>query len=540
MAGGRLDFLGFDDGTRDVPELVRRTVGDERIAQRSPITPDGLTNEQIEQLGESFNRNWTARRKPAPPSFSVSATYGDEVKLLGRGLGFLFGGVWKNSFDAQQQDEISYDLDEGGVFKLRTDYDVRTWTRKAQLSGVASLAYRIDTNAAVYLRTLYNRGADDEYRTYQGPNSDTGALLRDTRLRFLARSIWTSNLAVAQTLPGLWNSSLDWHVTYSQATMDEPDRREYEYEWRPDEEGTGGAWELSVRSPSAGFTRMYGALDEQERGLSLEWTTPLRLGGGEAKARVGIQKSRKHRDVAYRRFGFVRPSSGSWDRTLPPESLMVAERIGGTTRDFRLTELTHTTDAYTAGLRVDAVYFIWDGPLLPRLRILAGSRIEAWEQTAETFDPFSPDGVVIPARLKERDLLPCLNLTYALTPAINLRGAWSHTISRPDLRELTPFELSQFESGWVMQGNPELRRARLHNFDLRAESFSGAQDMWAASLFYKRFYDPIERTLRIVGGSLHEVPFNGEGGDLIGSELEARSGLGRLAHGLRNLSLAGT
>jgi len=537
-AGGSLDFLGADDGTRDIPDVVLRTVGDTRISPKGISNPNGLTADQIADLGRAFNKIWTARQRTAAPNYGLSLTYGQEVKLFGQPLGFLAGGTLKNSLDAQQHEERTYNLDEG-AFTLRTAYDVHTWTRKTGLSGLTSLAYRPSANAAVHLRSLYNRAADDEFRTYQGPNNDTGALMRDTRLRFLARCIWSTTLAVDQTLPRLGGSSLNWRITYSRASMDEPDRREYEYEWRPGEEGPGGAWELSVRSPSAGFTRMYGALNERERGFSVEWSTPLRMPAGDGRVRVGYDTSRKNRDVAYRRFGFVRPTGGNWDATLPPESLMVDARIGGTVRDFRLTELTRATDAYTAGLRISAPYLIWDSPLLPRLRGLAGLRVEAWKQTAETFDPFSPNGVVIPARLKERDLLPCLNLTYALRPSTNLRAAWSRTISRPDLRELTPFELSQYESGWVMQGNPELRRAWLQNFDLRAESYFAAEEMWAASLFFKTFKDPIERTLRIVGGALHEVPFNGEGGRLYGSEVEVRLGLRRLTPRLRSISLAG-
>jgi hypothetical protein len=536
--GGKLDFLGVDDGTRDIPDLVRATVGDQRVSPKGIGSPNGLTPDQIETLGRSFNKNWTARQQTAPPNYGVSAAYGSEVKLLGREVGFLLGGTLKGSRDAQEHDENAFNEDEGQLVP-RTTYDVRTWTRKVGLNGLASVSCRPGENLAVHLRTIYNRAADDEYRTYEGQNNDSGALLRDTRLRFLSRSIWASTVAVDQTLPRLGQSTLNWRVTYSVATMDEPDRREYQYEWRIGEEGEGGAWELSARSPSMGFTRMYGALDEQERGFAVEWSMPLRWMAREARARIGYQTSRKRRDVAYRRFAFVRPSGGGWDATLPPDSLMVDERIGGTVRDFRLTELTRATDAYTAGLRTDAPYLIWDGPLLPRLRALAGVRVESWLQEARTFDPFSPDGVVIPARLEERDALPCLNLTYALTPAANLRAAWSRTISRPDLRELTPFALSQYESGWVMQGNPDLRRASLQNFDLRAERYFEGEEMLAASLFYKLFRDPIERTLRVVGGGLNEVPFNGEGGRLYGSELEARLSLGRLTPGLRDLALAG-
>lgn len=536
--GGKLDFLGLDDGTRDMPELVRTLAGEERVVPRGVGSEAGFTRDEIAAMGEAFNKVWTAQQESPPPGYGLNAAYGDEWKLLGNSLGFLLGGVFRNSFRQNRHQESTYDLGANGLLEPRTQYDVQTSEMRVQLSGLANLAYRIGENTRLRLSTLYNHAAEDEYRFYEGLNEDHGARLRDTRLRFLARSMWASNLSGQHGMPRLGGSTLDWRISYSTAAMDEPDRREYEYEWRPDEEGEGGSWELSVRSASMGFTRMYGALDERERGFSAEWGLPLRLWAGDARLRAGFQESHRDREVGYRRFGFS-PPVGGWDHSLPPESLMVDARIGGTTREFRLIELTRATDAYTAHFDARAPYFIFDGALLPRLRLLTGFRVESWSQVVETFDPFVPGESAIPARLEERDVLPCANLTYALTPETNLRAAFSRTISRPDLRELTPFELSQYESGWVMQGNPELKRARLNNYDVRVESFFGDAELFALSLFYKKFYDPIELTLRLAGAALRQVPENGEGGHLYGAEVESRLRLGRLWPRLSSYTLVG-
>jgi len=537
--GGKWDFLGMDDGTRALPELAQELAGDQRVAPGGVGSETGFTRDQIAAMGRTFNKIWTATRRTPPPDYGISAAYGDEFLLLGRPLGFLFGGVFRNAFRQDRHEENTYDPDEGGALSPRTHYDVCTSQMKAQLSGLANLAYRVGENTRVRLSTLYNRAAEDEYRFYEGPNEDHGARLRDTRLRFLARSIWASSLSADHALPRLGGSTIEWRITHSAATMDEPDRREYEYEWRPDEEGEGGRWELSVRSASMGFTRMYGELDERERGFAVEWVLPFRLHGGDSRLRAGYQESQKDREAAYRRLAFMSPSSGGWDRTLPPESLMVDSRIGGTPREFRLTELTRATDAYTARFESRAPYLIADLALVPRLRLLTGVRLESWLQTVETFDPFIPGENVVPAKLKERDVLPCANLTYALRPTVNLRAAFSQTISRPDLRELTPFELSQYESGWVMQGNPELKRARLRNYDLRGEAFFGSDELLALSFFYKDLTDPIEMTLRLAGAALRQVPENGSGGRLYGTELEARLRLRRLAHRLAAFMLVG-
>jgi outer membrane receptor protein involved in Fe transport len=46
-----------------------------------------------------------------------------------------------------------------------------------------------------------------------------------------------------------------------------------------------------------------------------------------------------------------------------------------------------------------------------------------------------------------------------------------------------------------MKGNPNLKRARIRNYDLRLEHFPGPGQVLAASAFYKRMSDAIEDTL---------------------------------------------
>src|SRR6185503_4103949 len=59
--GGRYDFLGFDDGTRALPGLMKQLAGNKRITQKSAFSNDGLTADQIQSLGRSFDKNWTPR-----------------------------------------------------------------------------------------------------------------------------------------------------------------------------------------------------------------------------------------------------------------------------------------------------------------------------------------------------------------------------------------------------------------------------------------------------------------------------------------------
>jgi TonB-dependent receptor len=141
----------------------------------------------------------------------------------------------------------------------------------------------------------------------------------------------------------------------------------------------------------------------------------------------------------------------------------------------------------------------------------------------------------VEAKLDEKDLLPSFNLTYAVTDQVNFRGAYSRTIARPDIRELTPLEMPGFVGGPTIQGNPELEQADIRNYDLRAEWYPGRNQLLAASGFYKDFNNAIEYVIDS-RGTYTLMPENGDA-FLYGAELEARLGLDSFASNLSAFSV---
>jgi outer membrane receptor protein involved in Fe transport len=527
--GGRTDLLGVDDGTRDIPDLIQELADDQKVAARGIMGDRGFTREEIGEMGRSFNRIWTYERKRVSPNYGFSGSYGNEVSVLGRLLGFIAGGVFKNSFDTYNHEENSLGPGPDGTLNKKTDYDATTSIGEAHLGGVASVNCRVDHHSSVHLRAVYNRTAEDETRIYEGINHDHGNPIRSTRLRYIERSMLSSNLGMQHVVPFLGNSSIEWRISYSRATRKEPDNRQYNYEYH---DGLS-AWRLSTRTTSHGFTRQFSELLDEERGSDLHVMVPFQAwNGGKANVKVGHVHSDKDRDFWLRRFAYQTPTRGP-DLTQPPESLMVDENIGGENDQFRLAELTRETDSYKASLDITAWYFVLDIPLLNRLRMATGARVEFWEQGATTFDRFDPSKPATVVVLSETDVLPSLNLTYALAAGTNLRAAYSMTISRPDLRELSPFYMEDMDGQYRETGNPDLKRARLRSYDLRFEHYPVAGGLLAVSFFYKKLIDPIEKTLWTSSGQPTTCPMNGGEGYLYGTELEGRTSLGGLAAALR-------
>jgi outer membrane receptor protein involved in Fe transport len=90
------------------------------------------------------------------------------------------------------------------------------------------------------------------------------------------------------------------------------------------------------------------------------------------------------------------------------------------------------------------------------------------------------------------DVLPSLNVVFSLDKKQNIRASYSKTLNRPEFRELAPFLFRDYSIRYSVFGDTSLRRATIENFDFRYEWYPGKAQLISASVFYKKFVDPIE------------------------------------------------
>jgi TonB-dependent receptor len=164
---------------------------------------------------------------------------------------------------------------------------------------------------------------------------------------------------------------------------------------------------------------------------------------------------------------------------------------------------------------------------LGSLAATGGVRIEATETTSDRYqfvdDQNLDDAVISETNSSNQyvNVLPSLHLTYQLTPQLQLRGAWSNTIGRPDYQELSAFQDVEFEERrddvWeasINEGNPNLDPYRATNVDLTAEYYWGDGGLISVGGFYKHIRNPIyefevtERNLegRELGVEIQDIP----------------------------------
>lgn len=516
--GGDLDFFGFDDGTRNLPAGVP---GERLLASNT-------TAEELERLGEGFAGPWGPTGRRHPPDQAYALAFGNEVMIGDRPLGF-FGSVTHANRYHRRDGLIERVFASAGGADPELDYRGRGSTRSVGLGALFNASLGLGPTNRISVTSVYNRSVDDEARILQGFNLDSNTDQRNTRIRYVAQTLWNTQLSGEHRLGFFLGSKLGWRASYSRATRYEPNTREVLYR-----EADGVfLFDTFVQSGSI----FHQDLEEDGLAAGLDLEIPFQFRSLPAALTVGGSIDRRDRDALTRRFRFLPvPGAliGDSVRALPPNELFSPENIAPDS--FQIHEATFPGDNYEAEQSVRAAFAMIDVEIVPRLRLVAGARVESAEQTVTPTGRFVTSEPPRGAKLDDTDVLPGMNLTYRLGPDMNLRLGLSRTLARPQLRELAPFGFADYAGSHLVIGNPTLERSRIQNYDLRWEWFPDAGSVLAVSAFYKRFDDPIE-SLVVPSTELIKSWVNAEGATNFGAELEIRSSLGTLARGLEGLQL---
>ena len=508
----------------------------------------GLTRAERAEIGRSFGETWSPTRGELAPNGSYALTFGDEYRIAGRSLGVIASGNYSRSQEIRTETAryfFGQDLSDQVPDVPRFDGHVERGIDRAQLGGLGALSLRLSPAHSLHARMFVNREAEDEARYYQSFSDDIGDSIRSNRLRYVERSITTMSLEGRHDVRPVANSRLEWKLSRSLADRVVPDMRKATYQraeqlYYDDEDNPYLRTEWRLRSQTRGATREFARMNERGRGGELTWTTPFTLGSlGNGKVVAGVSDQWKTRFQWTRKFFMSAPSGLD---TLPPDSIFAPHRWTGANGSPDIAEWIFPDDIYDAEQGQSAAFASLDLPLGRRLRATLGARLEHGVQRLRSYDLFNLQVTSAFGELDDTDLLPSANFNWSIHERMNVRFGASRTLSRPDINELALQRVEDYIPGmrdlpgFTFIGNPELDRARLDNYDVRAEWFPGLGELAAVSLFHKELHGPIE--LATLGGNNPTFyPVNSERGRNQGLELELRTNLGRLWRGLGGLSL---
>ncbi|ADE16845.1 TonB-dependent receptor [Nitrosococcus halophilus Nc 4] len=490
--GGDTDILGFDDGTRDLPDsLAQATAGGTVVRPETPFNPDGFTAGEIEQFGENLSGVWDIDEETIGPDATFGLSLGDYVEWGDFGLGYVGAGRWDQSWNTNDEVRRAFSVSSGEELELIKDFDLVTTNREIRTSGYARVEANYQESQKLYGNLLLVRLSEDEARIQEGFTDAEPNDIRRSRLQWIENSLFTQQVGGEHRFERLGGLGFDWQYTTSEARRQAPYERRYRYD-----SDNSGQFSFSRRADSN--QTIFADLTDNDDTIRFSVNLPLNLFNHlDLNLSSGYLSRQRERESEIRRFDFAQFGPKSRDPEILAlsslEDILAPENIG--VDGFQLREATRPTDNYEATQELTAYFGQMDATFFERLRLAGGMRVEDNRQIVKTFALFNPDQEPIESVLSSVDLLPAMAATYFLSEQQQIRASYSETLSRPDFRELSPAPFTDPESDTETVGNPDLEQIFIKSYDLRWEYYFSPSEHLSAAFFWKDIQNPIEKIL---------------------------------------------
>lgn len=403
---------------------------------------------------------------------------------------------------------------------------------RERLGAAVNFDYRPDFNNQYYLRTLYSRFSDDEYRlanTFTFDDDDS-EVERGSKDRYEEQSILSLTAGAEHQLND-W--LIEYQLGYSKADEDEPSSLYYTFvgEEMDISSDMQGKIPTIVQDASVMELSNY-ELDEielsqneaqdTESSFKFDFTRSLEVSGHSAEIKFGG----KYRDREKTNDAIVSLYDGDFDGVDPSQFEAAAPDWGlgdfgpglhkGAMRDYfnqeedalELAELDSEVESngatYSNEEDILAVYLM--GKIdINDLRIVAGLRYEDTDfstsgMRVELIENEETDVEEVVNTLWKSDrsynhLLPSLNARYEFSDKLVARFAYTQTISRPKFEDVAAYQIIETKTEeddgvFVTEreaeaGNPELLPYESENIDLSIEYYPGDIGVLSAGYFHK-------------------------------------------------------
>lgn len=352
----------------------------------------------------------------------------------------------------------------------------------------------------MYVRTnskgvRYNNSIGTEYI---GANSYT----QDDEIRSLSttQSIFATNLKGTHHLTK--NFTLDWSGIFSQAKEEDPDRTyvtlSNSVSTEADADGnilSGNLWDtnknITKTFPKDAERRFQHNKDTDWAGyINLTYDTHF-ANDVEALWKAGAQYRRKERSNRYYSYIFS-PAENAQD--LDGNGLEQFDNVDWVCKTpySQASQLNYDSKEHIGGAYAMVTLKTKIGELI------AGFRAEHTNQIYTMLQHFRNMGQT--GEQSYWDYLPSASLKWTPTKNMNIRLSYYRSINRPGFYEIVPYQIMGEE--YQEKGNPNLKRARIDNIDLRWEWFPSKTEQILAGVFYKYLKDPIEQVFVTSDGKI--------------------------------------
>ncbi len=526
--GGHNDWLGMDDGTRELPQAIRDATANGRTL------PAG--SDEARNLGKAFNKNYVVKNEKSglPPGITMSV--GDTLKYRGKKFGYNVAGLYRDRWS--NDDFNNFDINEFN--EVTGSRQTQRSQREINLSGMLNLGADFGRYVDIRSNTLMLRKTINRIEKRYLQTQDNN--LEQTNLQWQERQLFSQMLNGKHQLGSNKNRIFTWRGSYSQALMDQPDTKFYQH---VTDTGTP-VFDTDSRSNERYFGEVKDIVREGEAKIQLPIIEKKSF---NLMTRFGANLTTKKRESDYKRFKYdintidAATITGNPDvGQLTPEQICTDVVIDGGA--CSLVDTTGANDRFEATQEIRSYFLDTETTVTDIARLNLGVRYEDSIQDITTYE--GTNRTQVENSLLMQDFLPSAGLTFFLTDKMQFRLGYSETISRPAFKDLNPSSYYDDERDREINGNTNLKGTIIKNIDARWEWYFGNQENISVGVFSKEFTNPIEE----VSGAFDDsgnLTYSETGFQLAnignatakGVEVEFRKNFGFLDSALENLALGG-
>ncbi len=516
--GGKMDWLGIEDGTRNLPAAYTTKNRFDTLSFASKTT-----------IGKSMRNEWEATQITAPLNISFETNGGFNGKLFDKVIGGIFGVTYKKNNSFQDITNRHNNFDSGRLFKgTDIDFNDDRYLQNVTLGAIGSISLQLNNNNKLGVKTIVNVNATNSTNIRNGVDLTRSEDVKGNEFTFKQNTFFTTQLngthTLAKSLKFSWNGAFTILDGYN------PDQKRILYSRN---NGTNDPYKIIISntlSQSSG-SRIYQMLNDYVYTTGGDLTYTLK---NKQTIKAGYMFQVRDRLFDAKLFANYLPSDNPALRLLSAQQAFAPQNFGnGTDNKIAFDAIKGSTFRYMANTILNAGYLQFDNTIFKNLRIVYGARFEHFDQLIGSIYKWDPRHTYS----KVLDILPGLNATYKINNLNNLRFSASQTVIRPELRELSALNLYDFELNASVQGNPNLKRTKVTNLDLRYELYNKPGEVFTLGTFYKFFDKPIEQIFNEGSGGASTFNFqNAEKAYSTGVELEFRKKLDFIAAKMQNFT----
>ncbi|MFW6019542.1 MAG: TonB-dependent receptor domain-containing protein [Bacteroidales bacterium] len=544
--GGDTDFLGFDDGTRALPEYIP----DENDLLATPA--NGQT---INDFVNKFTPTLGAQKQSTFADYSLGISLGNQLNIgsdknKNAKLGYIFSLSYKASSDFD--DNVLY-----GDYKMSNNPDNNEMIystiqkgavgEKSKLIGaLGGLAYKNDFSKIRLIAMRLQNGNSSAGQFSIDNNGlaagQSGYFATSDQLQYNQRSL-TNLLLHGTHVFDERNWEVNWRISPTFSTSDEPDIRKTAFT----HEGDG---DIVFNSGAAGYpSRIWRELNEINNSSKIDLTKDYKLWKKDAVLKFGLSHAYKKRDYDIVKMGYqLKQLSKIFPRAdaslvLKPENI-----YDGSSGFLYMMPESSPSNEYKSSVQNSALYISNEFYPFEKLKSVIGLRMENFVMHHTGQDQNGSRILDNEKVLESTNFFPSINVIYEVNDNQNLRASYSRTVARPSFKELSfaqiidPISNTIFNGGLyaVDEWDGELTETFINNIDLRWELFRDRGQSVSASVFYKDFDAPIE-LVRLTSSftSTEYQPRNVGDGTLYGVEFEFNRDMDMISPFLKHFNMSG-